>query len=89
VELGAALGRVIVTHDVRTMPTHFQTFVNEQACAGMILVPTRMALDMRSKTFCCSGRPQKLRSGRTRCVDFHSDSEVAFNRHSAIPVRIT
>ncbi len=43
-ELGVALGRVIVTHDVRTMPTHFQTFTSEQASPGMILVPTRMAI---------------------------------------------
>ena len=43
-ELGATLGRVIVTHDVRTMPTHFQEFVNEHACAGLILVPARLAI---------------------------------------------
>jgi len=43
-ELGAALGRVIVTHDVRTMPSHFQTFINERACAGVILAPTRIAI---------------------------------------------
>ncbi len=43
-ELGAALGRVVVTHDVRTMPAHFHMFVNGQACAGVILVPTRMAI---------------------------------------------
>ena len=41
-ELGAALGRVIVTHDVKTMPTHFETFVNEQRCAGVILVPQHL-----------------------------------------------
>lgn len=41
-ELGTALGRVIVTHDVRTMPAHFQTFVKQQASAGVILVPTRI-----------------------------------------------
>lgn len=43
-ELGATLGRVIVTHDVRTMPSHFQTFINEQACMGVILVPHRMTI---------------------------------------------
>ncbi|MDQ2839693.1 MAG: DUF5615 family PIN-like protein [Acidobacteriota bacterium] len=42
--LGATLSRVIVTHDVRTMPIHFQAFVNKQACAGVILVPTRMVI---------------------------------------------
>jgi hypothetical protein len=36
-ELGAALGRVIVTHDVRTMPRHFSAFVADQTCSGLIL----------------------------------------------------
>ena len=43
-ELGATLGRVIVTHDVRTMPTCFRAFVSNQQCTGLILVPTRMAI---------------------------------------------
>lgn len=30
-ELGVTLGRIIVTRDVRTMPTHFQMFVKENA----------------------------------------------------------
>jgi hypothetical protein len=43
-ELGAALRRIIVTHDVRTMPSHFQAFVAEQPCSGLILVPARMPI---------------------------------------------
>jgi Domain of unknown function (DUF5615) len=43
-ELGAARGRIIVTHDVRTMPDHFSDFVADQSCPGMILVPKRMAI---------------------------------------------
>ena len=43
-ELGATLRRVVVTHDVRTMPTHFHSFVSNQQCAGLILVPTTIAI---------------------------------------------
>jgi hypothetical protein len=43
-ELGAARGRIIVTHDVRTMPDHFSGFVADQSCPGMILVPKKMPI---------------------------------------------
>lgn len=43
-ELGAALGRVIVTHDVRTMPRWFRNFTEHQNCPGLILVPDRMTI---------------------------------------------
>jgi hypothetical protein len=32
--LGAARGRIIVTHDVRTMPDHFLNFTASQSSAG-------------------------------------------------------
>ncbi len=38
-ELGAMLRRVIVTHDLKTMPRHFQEFVTNGHCSGRILVP--------------------------------------------------
>lgn len=43
-ELGATLRRIIVTHDVRTMPGHFLAFVAGQLCPGLILVPKTMAI---------------------------------------------
>jgi hypothetical protein len=43
-ELAATLDRVIVTHDVRTMPGWFGDFVEHQVCPGMILVPDRMPI---------------------------------------------
>jgi len=33
-KLGAARGRIIVTHDVRTMPDHFSDFVANQTSPG-------------------------------------------------------
>jgi len=44
IQLGAARGRVIVTHDVRTMPDHFADFLADQSSAGIILVPTKMPI---------------------------------------------
>jgi len=43
-ELGAKLGRVIVTHDVRTMPGWFRNFIEDHVCPGLILVPDRMTI---------------------------------------------
>jgi hypothetical protein len=43
-ELGAARGRIIVTHDVRTMPHHFSDFVADRPCPGVILVPKKMPI---------------------------------------------
>ncbi|HEY3824682.1 MAG TPA: DUF5615 family PIN-like protein [Bryobacteraceae bacterium] len=42
--LGNQLGRIIVTHDVRTMPVHFRSYTQQQKCAGLILVPQRMPI---------------------------------------------
>jgi hypothetical protein len=43
-ELSAARGRIIVTHDVRTMPDHFSDFLADQSCPGLILVPKKMPI---------------------------------------------
>ncbi len=43
-ELGAARGRIIVTHDVRTMPAHFGDFAAVQPSPGLILVPKKMPI---------------------------------------------
>ncbi len=43
-ELGAASGRIIVTHDVRTMPRWFRQFVELERSSGLILVPEKMAI---------------------------------------------
>jgi len=43
-KLGAARGRIIVTHDVRTMLAHFGDFVAVQPCPGLILAPKKMPI---------------------------------------------
>lgn len=40
--LAAAQGRIIVTHDRRTMPRHFGEFIHKQASRGVIVVPQSM-----------------------------------------------
>ena len=37
--VAAQEGRVLLTHDVRTMPRHFAMFISEQTSAGVVLVP--------------------------------------------------
>jgi hypothetical protein len=43
-KLAATRGRIIVTHDVRTMPDHFSDFVANLACPGSILVAKKMPI---------------------------------------------
>jgi hypothetical protein len=38
-DIAAQLGRVLLTHDVRTMPRHFASFIEEQVSHGVLLVP--------------------------------------------------
>ena len=42
--VAASLGRVLVTHDVRTMPRHFEGFIRDGQCSGLILVPRRLSI---------------------------------------------
>ena len=42
--LAASLGRVLVTHDVRTMPKHFAKFITGSTCPGLILIPSSMSI---------------------------------------------
>jgi|RhiMetdeSRZDD1v2_1073273.scaffolds.fasta_scaffold125097_5 predicted nuclease of predicted toxin-antitoxin system len=37
--IAAREGRVLLTHDVRTMPQHFASFIGEHTSAGVLLVP--------------------------------------------------
>lgn len=33
------LGRILISHDRRTMPVHFQRFLNDRCSPGLIIVP--------------------------------------------------
>lgn len=43
-DLAESLGRVLVSHDVRTMPVWFQQCVEQRRCAGLILVPGKLSV---------------------------------------------
>lgn len=40
--LAAAAGRILVTHDRRTMPHHFAEFIADRQCPGVLIVPQRL-----------------------------------------------
>jgi Domain of unknown function (DUF5615) len=40
--VAAKAGRILVTHDFRTMPLHFADFLQTMASPGVLLVPQRM-----------------------------------------------
>jgi hypothetical protein len=42
--IATSLGRILVTHDVRTMPRHFGEFINGSDCPGLILIPRSMPI---------------------------------------------
>lgn len=40
--IAASLGRVLVTHDRKTMPIHFATFITQQTSCGVLIVSRKM-----------------------------------------------
>jgi hypothetical protein len=43
--IAANEGRVLVTHDRKTMPTHFADFITSNISAGVIIVPQKIAIN--------------------------------------------
>lgn len=43
-QIAADEGRVLVSHDLRTMPRYFHEFIHRQNSPGLILVPQKLAL---------------------------------------------
>ena len=44
-DIAARDGRVLVTHDRKTMPKHFGEFITTNTSAGVIVVPQKMAVN--------------------------------------------
>jgi Domain of unknown function (DUF5615) len=40
--LAAAEGRILVTHDIRSMPGHFATFIQTSTSPGVFLIPQHL-----------------------------------------------
>ena len=47
--LAAQQGRVLVSHDRRTLPNHFKKFIESQASPGVIIVSQRLAIGTASE----------------------------------------
>ena len=45
-KIAAAEGRVLVSHDVRTMPRYFLEFTRQRSSPGLILVPQRLPISV-------------------------------------------
>ena len=43
-ELAASLDRILVTHDVRTMPRHFARFIGNRSSPGVVLIPKNLSI---------------------------------------------
>lgn len=43
-QIAASEGRVLVSHDFRTMPQHFRQFIAGRASPGLILIPQKLGL---------------------------------------------
>ena len=41
-QISAQLGRILVSHDIRTMPQHFRQFTVVQSSPGLLLIPQRL-----------------------------------------------
>jgi predicted nuclease of predicted toxin-antitoxin system len=50
-EIAARDGRILVSHDLDTMPSHFNRFIADSTSAGLLIVPQRMALATPSSSF--------------------------------------
>jgi predicted nuclease of predicted toxin-antitoxin system len=42
--IAAEQNRILVSHDVRTLPDHFRHFIEQQASPGVILIPQKLSL---------------------------------------------
>ena len=43
-QIAAEQNRILVSHDVRTIPRHFRHFIARQASPGVILIPQKLPL---------------------------------------------
>lgn len=43
-QIAAEAGRVLVSHDITTMPGHFERFVAERESPGVLLIPSRRSI---------------------------------------------
>jgi predicted nuclease of predicted toxin-antitoxin system len=47
--LAAREGRVLVTHDQKTMPRHFAAFITMETSPGILIIPQRLSVAIATK----------------------------------------
>ncbi|HEX3227672.1 MAG TPA: DUF5615 family PIN-like protein [Pyrinomonadaceae bacterium] len=48
-QLAAQQGRVLVSHDRRTLPSHFERFITKQQSPGLIIISQRMPIGVAAE----------------------------------------
>jgi predicted nuclease of predicted toxin-antitoxin system len=48
-QLAAQQGRVLVSHDRRTLPAHFERFINRQQSPGLIIISQRLPIGLAAE----------------------------------------
>ena len=60
--VAARAGRVLLTHDVRTMPRHFAAFIDEHTSTGVVLIPQSLPRRQVVEDLLLTRRASSLRS---------------------------
>ena len=64
IRVAAESGRILVSHDRKTMPGHFARFLETGPSPGIIIVPQDLDIGAVIEDLCCwSGQPPMQRSG--------------------------
>ena len=54
--LAAGLGRILISHDRKTMPAHFARFLDSRSSPGLIIVPQDLDIDLAIEDLLIEGQ---------------------------------
>jgi hypothetical protein len=81
--LAASDGRILVSHDRKTMPGAFAKYIQANTSSGVLIVSQKTdLLRVIDEIYWC-GSPPRLRNGRTKLRRFHSEPPVVSLRPAA------
>jgi predicted nuclease of predicted toxin-antitoxin system len=72
--LAAQENRILVTHDRRTMPRHFASFILHHSSPGVFIIAQTVSVLWQSRNWCWCGQPLRAKSGRISSLSFLCDS---------------
>jgi hypothetical protein len=67
-EIAAESGRILVSHDRKTMVRHFMDFADQRSSPGLIIVSQDLDIGLPSKISCSCGRQVRPANGSTKSV---------------------